>query len=137
MGNLQRFIIMQILLTLTITLTLELYYYKDTIGLNSASNLENILNKKEETFRDEDNLFGSIQTKQDIDVEKTVGNSVSMSKIIFDLFVYGFNPVSIRPSQFDTVIEKRISVVIMLVRALIMVLAIIEGIMFWKNRKTS
>jgi hypothetical protein len=86
-------------------------------------------------FVTEDSLNG-IQSENTLQ-ETSVGNSLSWGKILFDVFVQGINPFSFMPGDFDTMAEQIAAQLLILFRALMSILIVIEAIMFFKNKKSS
>lgn len=102
-------------------------------GLNLSNNY---MDENKQGFTSEEKLFGGVKSSQDTD-QKTIGSGVGWGTVIIDIIKIGFNPFAIRPSKYDTLLEKVVAGTILFLKNIIYVLLIIEVIMFLKNRKTS
>jgi hypothetical protein len=112
------------------------------IWLNPQSYDSNYFSVEKSIYEDygqqmkNDDLYTSVKNT-DIQQEPTIGNSLTWTKLVWDIFATGLNPFSFTPNDFNTPIEKIGAWMLMLFRSLMYILIIIEIIMLLKNKKQS
>lgn len=88
------------------------------------------------SYGSEETKYGGITNKQ-YTQETSVGNSISWSGTIWDIFKKAFNPFSLNPDDFDTQIETMFAYMLILLKSMFYVLTIMEVYMMFKNKKSS
>lgn len=86
------------------------------------------------TYGNPETEYAGIINKQ-YTQETTVGNTVTWSATIWDIFKKSFNPFSLTPSDFETDIEQAIAYVLVLLKSIFYILIALEVFMVFKNKK--
>lgn len=131
----QKLLITMIILNLLIGCSSALYFNATEFTGNELSTSSTFLEGFETDFTDDDTLE-NVRTDTQMD-EGTIGGGMRWSRIVYQMFIGAINPFSVNRNNFEEEIEKRIADILVVFRAIISTLMIIEIYLIIKNKKTT
>jgi len=128
----QKIIVMIVMINLVIG-SIYGIWHNPIDGLNVITEKANILTDYSVHIIEDDPL-SSLNNPQ-LQTEPSIGNPVSWGKLLLDILWGGINPISIKPSMFDTQFEKILTTFLSLFRSILAMLFLLEAIFILKNKK--